>query len=59
MNAEVLLPLWQYALLLLTATLLGGLGGALALHAYQEVQLRREVDRWLQLEWPQQEQAEP
>lgn len=49
MNGDLMvLALWQYVLLLLVAFLAGGVGGALALHCWQEITLNREIDRLLQ-----------
>ncbi|WP_174366072.1 hypothetical protein [Deinococcus sp. JMULE3] len=44
----VVLAVWQYALLLLIAFLIGGMGGALGLYVWQTVTLNRQVDRLLQ-----------
>ena len=49
MNGDLMvLALWQYVLLLLVAFLAGGVGGALALHCWQEITLNREIDQLLQ-----------
>ncbi|MXV20773.1 hypothetical protein [Deinococcus xianganensis] len=44
----VVLAVWQYALLLLVAFLIGGMGGALGLFVWQTGTLNRQVDRLLQ-----------
>jgi hypothetical protein len=45
---QVLLPMWEYVLLLVAAFAVGGLFGTVALYSWQEYALRREVDRLLQ-----------